>query len=755
MSSTNRRKRRQPVRKLNHQMRGKLVGLFGVVLLALVCLLVRITYINATSGNKYTRQVLSQAQQTYENNVLPAKRGDIYDRNGNILATSNKVYNVILDCKTVNSDEDFVEPTIRALTTVLGLDEQDIRSRLTDSDTRESQYQILKKELSMDEKKAFEEYTTVSENSTLSDTEKAERENVKGVWFEEDYLRSYPFNDLACDTIGFTLSRDVADVGIESYYNSTLMGVDGRQYGYVNSNSNVEQTIIEPTDGQNIVTSLDVGAQQIVEKYVNGFKERMGAKNIGVIVEDPNTGEIIAMDGGDRYDLNEPRDMSDVYSEEEIKAMNDEETVDALNAMWNNFCVTDAFEPGSVVKPIVMAGALEKGAISDTDNFDCDGGELFGANGDTYIKCAVWPNAHGSQGLREVIANSCNDGMMQIAAKMGAEQFIKAQSLFNFGTRTGIDLPNEGTGIIHTTDTMGETELACSAFGQGYTCTMIQEINAMCSVINGGYYYQPHLVTEIQDSNGSTVRTIEPVLLKQTISSEISEDIRSYMEASVQEGTSSHSKVQGYSSGGKTGTAEKLPRGNGKYLVSFIGFAPVDEPQVVIYVVIDEPNAEEQADSKYPQYIAQGILSELLPYLNIEPDESEDGTVPETVLWEGFDGVLEDVSGSNVDEAGNLVDAEGNLIDMEGNRIDENGYLLDEEGNHILNDNGEYVMSENIDTFSGEESDETPVSDPENSVTEDSVSNPAAPEPPENDEDPIVGNDMESEGITNEEAGLE
>ena len=746
MSSTGRRNRRKPVRKLNHQMRGKLVGLFGVVLLALVCLLARITYINATSGSKYTRQVLTQAQQSYENNIIPAKRGNIYDRNGNLLATSNKVYNVILDCKTVNSDVEYVEPTIRALTTVLGLDEQDIRSRLTDSDTKNSQYQILKKELSMDEKKAFEDYITVTEDSTLSESEKAEREKVKGVWFEEDYLRTYPFNDLACDTIGFTLSRDVADVGIESYYNSTLMGTDGRQYGYVSSNSNVEQTIIEPTDGQNVVLSLDVGVQQIVEKYVNGFKKRMGAKNIGVIVEDPNTGEILAMDGGDRYDLNEPRDMSDVYSEEEIKAMNDAETVDALNAMWGNFCVTDAYEPGSVVKPIVMAGALEKGAISDTDTLDCDGGESFGANGDTYIKCAVWPNAHGTQTLREVIANSCNDGMMQIAAKMGAEQFIKSQSLFNFGTRTGIDLPNEGTGIIHTLDTMGETELACSAFGQGYTCTMLQEINAMCSVINGGYYYQPHLATEIQDNNGNTVRTIEPVLLKQTISSDISADIRSYMEASVLEGTSAHSKVQGYSSGGKTGTAEKLPRGNGKYLVSFIGFAPVDEPQVVIYVVIDEPNAEEQADSKYPQYIAQGILSELLPYLNIEPDEAEDGVIPETELWEGFDGVLEDVSGSNVDEAGNLVDAEGNLIDMEGNRIDEKGYLL--------NDNGEYVMSENLEALE-EEGGDTAVQDSGNSMSEDSVSNPDAPEPPENDEDPIIGNDMESEGLTNEEAGLE
>lgn len=751
MGNDRRTRRRKPRKKINHQMKGKLAGLFGAVLLALVCLLGRITYINATSGDKYKKQVLTQAQQKFENDVLPAKRGNIYDRNGNILATSNKVYNVILDCKTVNSDPDYVEPTIRALKEILGIDEEKVRSLLSDSRTSQSQYQILLKQLSMDKKKEFEAYTTVEEDSPLSDTEKKERGNVKGVWFEEDYLRSYPFKSLACDTIGFTLARDVADVGIESYYNSTLMGADGRQYGYFNSQSDVEQTIIEPVDGKNIVTTLDVGIQQIVEKYVNGFKKKMGAKNIGVVVQDPNTGEILAMDAGDRYDLNDPRDLSSLYSEEEIKAMNDEETVTALNAMWNNFCVTDAFEPGSVVKPIVMAGALEKGSIAEGDNFVCDGGQAFGSNNNAFIKCAVYPDAHGTEDLMHVIANSCNDGMMQIAEKMGAEQFIKAQSLFNFGSRTGIDLPNEGSGIIHTMDTMGETELACSAFGQGYTCTMLQEINAMSSVINGGYYYQPHLVKEIQDSNGSTVKTVEPVLLKQTISSEISAAIRSYMEDSVIEGTSRHSKVQGYSSGGKTGTAEKFPRGNKKYLVSFITFAPVEEPQVIVYVVVDEPNAEEQADSKYPQYIAQGILSELLPYLNVEPDEAEEGVVPETELWEGFDGVLEDVSGSDVDEEGNMVDAEGNLIDMEGNRVDEQGYLLNENGERKLNENGEYIKSENLESFSGET---LPASESGEAVG-DAVSNPAAPAPPENQEDPIVGNDMESDGLTNEEAGLD
>ena len=700
MSDTRQRKRKKPQPKINHTMRGKLVGLFAVVILALVCLLGRITYINATSGTKYKKRVLLQAQQSYQSSVLPAKRGNIYDCNGNLLATSQKVYTVILDCKEVNDEKhDYVDATVKALVDVLGIDEDDIRKKLTDPATSSSQYQILKKQITMDQKKAFEEYASPGEDSGLSEKELEERANVQGVWFEEDYLRIYPFDELACDTIGFTLSRETADAGLEGYYNSTLMGTDGRQYGYINDESDAEQTIMEPVTGESIETSLDVGAQQIVEKYVNGFKASMGAKNIGVIVMRPSTGEIIAMDGGDRYDLNNPRDMSQVYSQEEIDKMSDEETVTALNAMWGNFCVTDAFEVGSVVKPIVMAGALEKGKISATDTFTCDGGETFGANGDTYIKCAVWPDAHGTETLREVIANSCNDGMMQIAAKMGTEAFLKAQSLFNFGSRTGIDLPNEGAGVIHTTETMGETELACSAFGQGFTCTMLQEINAMCSVINGGYYYQPHLVTAIKDSSGGTVRTINPVLLKQTISSDISADIRSYMQASVQEGTSRTSKVEGYSSGGKTGTAEKLPRGNKKYIVSFITFAPVENPQVLMYVAVDEPNAEEQADSKYPQYIAQGILSELLPYLNVTPDESEDGTIPKTELWEGF--------------KGNLVDASGNTVDV--------NVGTDDEG-----DLKEAISDTNV------------------------------PEPPEDsEEDAEQDNDMESEGLTNEEAGLD
>lgn len=738
--------RKRPVQKIRLYMQKKLVILFLVVMAVLLFLVLYLTYINASSGDKYRKQVLSQAQQSYESETLAAKRGDIYDRDGNILATSNKVYNVILDCKALNESDDGTDATVQALVEVLGLDEEEIREYLTDEDTRESQYQILMKNLSMDLKKTFEEYADPGEDSGLTEEELAEREKITGVWFEEDYLRVYPFGSTACDTIGFTFSRDTADWGLEGYYNSTLTGVDGRQYGYVNEDSDVEQTIVEATDGNNIVTTLDLGIQEIVEKYVDAFMEGMGAENVGVIVMDPNTGEILAMDGGDRYDLNSPRDMTSVYSDDEIASMNDAETVEALNDMWSNFCTTETYEPGSVVKPIVMAAALDTGVITTSDTFLCDGGESF--DSDTFIQCAVYPDSHGTETLAEIIANSCNDGMMQIASKMGVSGMLEAQSLFNFGTRTGIDLPNEGTGILFTEETMGTTELAASGFGQGFTLTMIQEISAMCSVINGGYYYQPHLVSEITDSNGSTVKTISPTLVNQTISEETSAEIRSYMQKSVEEGTSIYSKVQGYSSGGKTGTAEKLPRGNGNYLVSFIGFAPVEDPQVVIYVVVDEPNTDDQASSTYAQYIAQAILSEVLPYMNVVPDESEDGTIPETELWEIFSDVASSLYSS--DEDGNLTDTDGNLVDLDGNRIDENGYLLDSDGNYQYGEDGNWILSDALSdsTSSGDEEDET-------AELQEAISNDDLPEPLEDDTDPLEGNDMESEGITNEEAGLE
>ena len=613
----------------------KLVWLFGIVVLAFVGLGIRITVINASQGKQYSKQVLSQSQQKYDSRVIPFKRGDITDRNGVVLATSEKVYKVILDCKVVNTKEEYVEPTIKALEDVLGLDEETIREKLEDETTKSSQYQILQSNVSINQKKAFEDYTDVSSDEakeTLTKEEIAERSNVKGVWFEEDYRRVYPLNSTASHLVGFTYTGNTADWGIEGYYSSTLNGVNGRQFGYYNSDDDVEQTIIDPVNGNSVQSTIDLNIQQVVEKYIdkfmtgmaNGPRGEQGAANVGVVVANPKNGEILAMATDNPYDLNNPRDLTPYYSNEEIQEMKDNDggtMLKALYGIWQNYCISDAFEPGSTVKPLTIGAALDADVVQPTDTFVCDGYQKFG---DTMIRCSIYPRAHGTETLSDLIKHSCNDGLMQIGALLGSEEFLKYQKIFNFGSTTGIDLPGEATGILHSEENLssGSTELASASFGQGYTCTMIQEIAAICSAINGGYYYQPHVVSKIMNEDGDVIKDIQPVVTKQTVSSDVSALIRQYMGAVMEsDGTGATAKVDGYSMGGKTGTAQKYPREDKKYLVSFIGFAPLDDPQVVVYVVVDEPNAEFQADSLYAQYLYKGIMTEILPYLNIFQDE--------------------------------------------------------------------------------------------------------------------------------------
>lgn len=650
-------------------MKKKLAGLFVIVVLALVGLAIRITVINASEGEQYSKQVLTRSQQQYGSTTIPFRRGDILDANGTVLATSEKVYNLILDCKVANDKETYREPTVRALVDILGQDEITVTGLLDGEETKSSQYQVLARGLTIKEKKAFEEYLEGTEEDPLTATEAGERALIKGIWFEETYERTYPLNSVACDVLGFTYDKNEAAWGLEGYYNSVLNGVDGRKFGYFNDNSEVEQVIIRPVDGNTIVTTIDANIQQIVEKYIAQLNEELsngpygneGAQNIGVIVMDPNNGEVLAMGSNNPYDLNNPRDLSAFYTEEEIAALSEEKKLEILNGIWKNYCISESFEPGSTVKPVVMAAALEDGVLDGSEEYNCQG--VLNVSG-TPIKCNN-TEGHGVLTLSDVIKHSCNVGMMEIADKMGVEEFIKYQDVFNFGLKTGIDLSGEASGILHTEDTMSTVELATGSFGQGFTCTMIQEAAAVCSVINGGYYYQPHLVSKILDSDGSVVKNIEPTLMKQTVSSEVSALIRSYMETVVQEnGTGVNAKVDGYSMGGKTGTAQKIPRGNGKYLLSFVGYVPADNPEVLIYVVVDEPNAENQEQGKYPQGLAKNILTDILPYMNVFMDEEQSGTgdtsdPADTVNGLADVNVPEPVDTEDPVEGGNRLESEG------------------------------------------------------------------------------------------------
>lgn len=600
-------------------MQKKLVILYLGIILAFVFLIGRITYINASDGEEYTKIVLDQQQ--YDSRVIPYKRGDIVDRNGTKIATSERVYNVILDVKTMLSDEDYVEPTKQVLKDCFGIEEEEVDTLIEESP--DSRYRVLKKGIDYNTAKEFEAIDEDDENYP----------DVKGIWLESDYVRTYPYNTLASDVIGFTVDGNVGNGGIEGYYNTILNGTDGREYGYLDGGTSVEQTVKEPTNGKTVVSTIDVQVQSIVEKYIKQFNDERknnatageGSKNTAVMIMNPQNGEILAEASYPNYDLNNPRDLSSYYTQEQLDAMSDEEQLDALNSLWKNFCVSDTYEPGSTIKPFTVAAALETGALNGDETFYCEGSLHIGG----YDIHCINREGHGTQTLKEAVENSCNVALMQIGEKIGAEDFIKYQHIFGFGELAGIDLPGEAAteGLLYTVDNMDETSLATNAFGQNFNVTMTQMLAGFCSLINGGEYYEPHIVKQIQDENGNVVENEEPVLVKRTISEETSTLVKDYMRGVVQNGSGKLADLEGYEVGGKTGTAEKLPRSEGKNLVSFIGYAPQENPEIAIYVVIDEPNEYDQAQSSLAVQMASDIMKEIFPYLGIsKTSETADDT---------------------------------------------------------------------------------------------------------------------------------
>lgn len=629
------RKRARRKALLTNRMKRKLALLFTIIVLALIGVNVRLAYINKTNGDKYTKRVL--AQQDTNSTLLPYRRGDILDRNGTILATSEKVYNLILDPKVLSQnadeedpDKDCVEPTLQALVQYFGLDEAELRA--TYNDRIDSSYVVLLRQLTKDE---------ISEFEALMEDDKAGA-RIKGVWFEDSYIRRYPYDSLACHVIGYTVTGNQGQTGIEQEYSDVLNGTNGRSYKYLNEDLEQSTMVRQPTDGNTVVSTIDATLQEIVEKYIDKFiedytnknTEGPAAKNIGVIMMNPQNGEILAMASDVDYDLNNPHDLVEngYLTQEEADAMSEEELLDARNQMWRNFCISDGYEPGSTVKPLTVAAALELGVVSDSNTFVCDGGQTV-VEGQPRIKC-VKRAGHGLITLEGALMFSCNDALMQIGAMLGYENYLKYQEIFNFGLKTNIDLPGEANNAttVFNEDTLGVTELATSSFGQGYNTTMIQVASAFSSVINGGYYYQPHVVKKILDADGGTVENIGATLVRQTVSEKTSSLIRQYLyhtmygeaDSNGNNATGRNARVAGYAMGGKTGTAQKIPRSDRKYLVSFIGFAPVDNPQVVCYVVVDEPNAADataQASSSFAQEIFKNIMTEAMPYLNIYATE--------------------------------------------------------------------------------------------------------------------------------------
>lgn len=637
------KRKQQNTTRFRPYMRTKLVVFCIIVGLAVLVLVGRLINITSTSEAKYKKQVLSQ--QKYDSTTLPYKRGEILDRNGSTLAYSEKVYNVILDTKVMLDDEANYTPTLKALNTCFDIDIDKIKVYVDTNPS--SQYYKVAKQVTYQEKMAFHQYVEEQEELAKVEAKAQDIKNtgahIKGIWFEEEYIRKYPYNTLASDVLGFTGKDNIGQFGLEEYYNNVLNGTTGREYGYLNDDSELQRTIKPADNGHTLVSTLDLNIQRIVENVIDNYNEELrdnarpgdGAENMAVIVMDVNNGSVLSMATNKDFDCSNPYDLSAFYTEEEVAAMQ-ERMVDAdtgreptehtittiseysyvLNQRWRNFCLSDTYEPGSVSKPFTVAMCLEEGVVHDGDSWLCEGSLYRGG----------WPitchekSGHGTVSLSYSIQESCNVAMMYMSEKLGAEKFAKYQNTFGFGLKSNVDLTGEArtASLIHTIDTMGVSELATCSFGQGFQVSMIQMAASFSSLVNGGYLYQPQMVRQILDENGNVVKNIEPLLIKQTISADTSEKIVQYCNATVVDGTGEKAKPAGYAVGGKTGTSETIPRGNREYVVSFMGYAPADDPQVLVYVVIDRPNVEDQSlSTKYACWMARDIFADMLPYMNI------------------------------------------------------------------------------------------------------------------------------------------
>lgn len=611
------RSRRKKPKKLLRRMHNKLYIVFGVLCILFVALIFRLMYIEYTSGEKYEKIVLSQ--QEYDSTIIPYKRGDIVDSKGTVLATSVDVYNVILDSKVLHANEEKISSTIAYLTQCFPeITADQVNQEITDNPDRE--YTVLAKHVSYEEKAAFEALMNGEDT----------KDQIAGIWFEKEYTRTYPYNSLASAMIGFA-NATTGVIGLENQYNDTLNGTNGRSYGYLNADSNLEQTVIEPENGYSLVATIDTNIQSIVESAILQANEEMkqetegqatGSNNTAVLVMDPQNGDVLAMASYPNFDLNNPKDLSAYFTEEELAGMSDEDKMNQLNKLWQNYTISNTFEPGSTFKPFTEAMGLDSGSLRGDETYICDGSEWVSGH---EIHC-VNRSGHGTEDLRGALRDSCNDALMQMVRAIGPANFAKYSREYGFGQKTGIDLPGEAStaSLIFSEEQLARTEsnLAVSSFGQGFNVTMIQLASSFCSLINGGNIYQPHVVKKIVDGSGNTVQEISPVVTKETVSQEVSDTLRDYMYTVVSEGTGAKAAVEGYAIGGKTGTAEKVPRGSGNYVVSFIGFAPVDDPQVVVYVVVDEPHVADQSHCSQSSYIAKNIFSQILPYMNIERMDS-------------------------------------------------------------------------------------------------------------------------------------
>lgn len=624
-----------------------------ILVLGFGAAVLRLTYLTTVQSSELQE---SAVDLQLADTTVSAKRGTIYDANGNVLAESASVWQVVMSPVNFKNDKQR-QAAAKGLSEIFDLEYNDV----LDDTKQQSHYVVVKRRIESDEREKVLE---------LIDTLKKDYSCSGVIQLLDDYKRYYPKNSLASSVIGFTGSDDQGLEGIEYEYDSYLSGTPGRIITAQNARGTdmpfrYEQNV-ESEDGNNVYLTIDETIQSICEKYMQKGVEDNNVLNKGVcIAMDVNTGAILAMVTTDGYDLNNPYELS-AKDKKKIKSTPKKKQAEAesaaLSNMWRNKAVADTYMPGSVFKMCVASAALEENLVNEKTSFTCTGSIL--VEGET-IHCSNI-SGHGTQNFVEAISNSCNPAFIQIGQMLGAGKFRQYYQGFGFSDKTGIDLPGEAEDSFWKEGKMGGVDLAVASFGQNFTITPIQMITACAAVSNGGYVVQPHVVSKITDSKGNVIKTVDKKVKRQVISDDTSKKMNEYLEYNTERQGAAAGYISGYKVAGKTGTTEK--RGVTKvessfsedYISSFCGYAPADDPQIAMLVFFDTPDGDAYYGSQVSSPVFINIMSEVLPYLDVKTSYTDEEL--------GYvDASAGDYTGVSVDEAKTAVEADGFTATVKGN----------------------------------------------------------------------------------------
>lgn len=607
--------------KLN--IRKRMILLYGFFVFITILFLGRTAYVQIIKGPQYKKE--AEQQQTRDSMVSP-KRGTIFDRNNKVLAQSASA-SIVCVVPVEIREAGNAEEIAAKLSEILGVDYDTVIKKIN----KNSYYEIVKKKVEK------------------AEADKIRELGLKGVRLDEDTKRYYPNGNLAAHVIGFTGDDNQGLAGIELVLDKELKGVSGRIKTAKSANGvdmpyEYEQ-YMDPVAGSDVVLTIDEVIQHFVEKHLENARiDNLVADGAAAIVMNPKTGEILAMTTKPDFDLNNPMALNNEDIKNSLKSLSGDGYLktlsDELNKMWRNKAVVDTYEPGSTFKIAVAAMALDENVVGLNDTFFCKGHKtVSGVN----IRCHK-NGGHGSQTFIQGVQNSCNPVFIEVGERVGAKNFIKYYKAFGFAEKTGFELPGEAVGGFHTEEALKPLELATCSFGQSFNVTALQMITAVSSIANGGNLMKPYVIKQINNEDGSVAKVYEPEVIRQVISKSTSDTLSSILEGVVSEGGGKNAYVKGYRVAGKTGTSEKLPRGSGEYIASFVGFAPADDPQIACIVLLDNPRGINYYGGVIAAPVVANIINDSLRYLGVEPqykpgEEENDGVA------------MPDIRGLTVEEA--------------------------------------------------------------------------------------------------------